>query len=56
MSTFTALWALISQFIVHSSRDFLKPLTRQKPSLFVELAVVCMQIDIGGKKVLENTL
>ena len=57
MATFSAFWALFLQFIVYSSMDCLKRFGRQKPLLVGKLAVVCMQIALGGKtSVLETTL
>ena len=57
MATFSAFWALFLQFIVLSSMDFLKSFRRQKPLLVGKLAVVCMQITLGGKtSVLKTTL
>ena len=57
MATFSAFWALFLQFIVHSSMDCLKRFRRQNPLLVGKLAVVCMQIALGGKtSVLETTL
>ena len=42
---------------VHCSIDCLKRFRRQKPLLVGKLAVVCMQIALGGKtSVLETTL
>ena len=55
MATFSAFWALVLQFIVHSSMDCLKLFRRQKPLLVGKLAVVCMQIALVGKtSVLES--
>jgi len=57
MATFSAFWALFLQFIVHSSVDCLRHFRRQKPLLVGKLAVVSMQIALGGKtSVLETTL
>ena len=51
------LLALFLQFIVHSSMDCLNRFRRQKPLLVGKLAVVGMQIALGGKtSVLETTL
>ena len=55
MATFSAFWALFLQFIAHSSMDCFS--RRQKPLLVGKLAVVYMQIALGGKtSVLETTL
>jgi len=45
------------QFIVHSSLDCLNRFRRQTPLLVGKLAVVCMQIALGGKtSAFETTL
>jgi len=57
IATFSAFWGLFLQFIVHSSMDCLNRFRRQKPLLVGKLAVVCMQIALGGKtSVLDTTL
>ena len=57
MATFSAFWALFLQFIVHSSMDCLRRFRRKKPLLVGKLAVVCMQIALGDKtSVLETML